>query len=138
MSKTIWKYVLPVNGGRRKIAEAVIQPLRVVLQNGQPTLWAIVDPDKNVTPTEIIAVGTGWDLSDEILYNYSYYGTCEDASGYVWHYFATPQHYVYNDVRMIVDDDVRIDEDWVRGRLAEIDLMKFDSVPETEIHFLHH
>lgn len=88
MSNTIWKYKLPRDGEVITIEEYIIEPLRVECQNGVPTLWAVVNPEKKCYLTEIVAWGTGWDLPDDIYYGCEYFGTCEDGYGFVWHYFA--------------------------------------------------
>ena len=88
MSKTIWKYQLPRDGQTIEIHEHIVEVLHIAAQDGVPTLWAIVDPDRPRDEyTEVVAWGTGWPL-DEIYYETDYWGTCEDGYGYVWHYFA--------------------------------------------------
>jgi hypothetical protein len=63
--------------------------LHIAAQDGVPTLWAIVDPDRPRDGyTEIVAWGTGWPLPDDVYQECDYWGTCEDGYGYVWHYFA--------------------------------------------------
>ena len=88
MAKTIWKYTLPRDGQIIEIHERIVKVLHIAAQDGVPTLWAIVDPDRPRDGyTEVVAWGTGWPL-DEIYYETDYWGTCEDGCGYVWHYFA--------------------------------------------------
>ena len=88
MSKTIWKYQLPRDGQTIEIHDRIVEILHIAAQDGVPTLWAIVDPDRPRDGyTEVVAWGTGWPL-DEIYYETDYWGTCEDGCGYVWHYFA--------------------------------------------------
>ena len=54
-----------------------------------PTAWGVVDMDNSLgRQWEIVAWGTGWELPDEVWMDCEYIGTCEDAYGYVWHYFA--------------------------------------------------
>ena len=89
MSKTIWKYTLPRDGQTIEIHEHITEVLHIATQDGVPTLWAIVDPDRPRDGyTEIVAWGTGWPLPDDVYQECDYWGTCEDGYGYVWHYFA--------------------------------------------------
>lgn len=85
--RTIYKYKLPRDGQTITITEYIIEVLHIDTQDGQPTLWAVVDTDK-VQETEIVAWGTGWPLPDDVYYETKYLGTAEDGYGYVWHYFA--------------------------------------------------
>jgi hypothetical protein len=89
VSKTIWKYRLPRDGATIEIHEYVIEVLHIAAQDGVPTLWAIVDPDRPRDGyTEVVAWGTGWPLPDDVYQECEYWGTCGDAYGYIWHYFA--------------------------------------------------
>ena len=89
MSKTIWKYTLPRDGQVIEIHEYIVEVLHIAAQDGVPTLWAIVDPDRPRDGyTEIVAWGTGWPLPDDVYQECEYWGTCEDGYGYIWHYFA--------------------------------------------------
>ena len=89
MSKTIWKYALPRDGQTIEIHEHIVKVLNIATQDGVPTLWAIVDPDRPRDGyTEVVAWGTGWPLPDYVYAECDYWGTCGDAYGYIWHYFA--------------------------------------------------
>lgn len=89
MSKTIWKYQLPRDGQTIEIHDHIVEILHIAAQDGIPTMWAIVDPDRSRDGyTEIVAWGTGWPLPDDVWQECDYWGTCEDGYGYVWHYFA--------------------------------------------------
>ena len=89
MSKTIWKYALPRDGQTIEIHEHIVKVLNIAAQDGVPTLWAIVDPDRPRDGyTEVVAWGTGWPLPDDVYAECDYWGTCGDAYGYIWHYFA--------------------------------------------------
>lgn len=85
--RTIYKYQLPRDGCVIEINEYVEEFLHVGTQNGVPMLWAVVDPDR-VGKCEVVAWGTGWDLPNEVWLDCEYIGTCGDAYGYIWHYFA--------------------------------------------------
>ena len=85
----IYKYRLPRDGGVVTIDDHVIEWLHVGTQDGVPTAWGVVDMDNSLgRQWEIVAWGTGWELPDEVWMDCEYIGTCEDAYGYVWHYFA--------------------------------------------------
>lgn len=89
MAKTIWKYTLPRDGQTIEIHERIVKVLHIAAQDGVPTLWAIVDPDRpREGYTEIVAWGTGWPLPEDVYLECDYWGTCEDGCGYIWHYFA--------------------------------------------------
>lgn len=85
--RTIYKYQLPRDGCIIVINEYVEEFLHVGAQNGVPTLWAVVDPDRT-GKCEVVAWGTGWELPNEVWLDCEYVGTCGDAYGYIWHYFA--------------------------------------------------
>lgn len=85
----IYKYRLPRDGEVVTIDDHVIEWLHVGTQDGVPTAWGVVDMDNSLgRQWEIVAWGTGWELPDEVWMDCEYIGTCEDAYGYVWHYFA--------------------------------------------------
>ena len=92
MSNTrIWKYELPVDGGKIVIKEPIVRPLHIAAQRGVPTAWVMVKPDNPYawsSETEIVAIGTGWPLPHDVMSEYDYWGSCEDGHGFVWHYFA--------------------------------------------------
>ena len=67
--------------------------MHIAAQDGVPTLWAIVDPDRPRDGyTEVVAWGTGWPLPDDVYQECDYWGTCEDDYGYIWHYFAAARY----------------------------------------------
>ena len=97
MAKTIWKYRLPRDGETIHIEEHIVEVLHIAAQDGIPTLWAIVDPDRPRDGyTEIVAWGTGWPLPEDVWQECDYWGTCEDGYGYVWHYFAAARYPDYS------------------------------------------
>ena len=84
--RKIYKYELPVNGNIITIKQCIIKILSIQEQNGKPMMWAIVDPDNEIVdPLEIVAIGTGWELSTGLD---DYLGTAQDEYGFVWHYFS--------------------------------------------------
>ena len=80
---TIWKYPLP-----QKEQFALRMPKRanlltVQLQDGVPTLWAMVDPSEDYTERDFVIVGTGHCID---VPRREYIGTWQMGS-YVWHLF---------------------------------------------------
>ena len=59
-SRTIWKFALPSQIGYLVISmpEGSV-PLFVAIQDGEPHLWAEVEPDKPLTETHFWLAGTG-------------------------------------------------------------------------------
>ena len=103
MAKTIWKYRLPRDGATIQIHEYIVEVLHIAAQDGIPTLWAIVDPDRPRNGyTEVVAWGTGWPLPDDVYQETDYWGSCEDGCGYIWHYFAAAR---FSD-RVYESDDI--------------------------------
>ena len=106
MNKCIWKYELPVDGYMTRIDEWIVEPLHIENQNGMPTLWALVMPEKQWDGyTEIVAIGTGWNVPDHILEEWVYMGTCGDGAGYIWHYWGRT---VVEEEYMDVLDDLEL------------------------------
>ena len=108
MSKTIWKYRLPRDGATIQIHEYIVEVLHIAAQDGIPTLWAIVDPDRpRGGYTEVVAWGTGWPLPDDVYQETDYWGSCEDGCGYIWHYLAaarlSDRAYESNDIYRVSD-----------------------------------
>lgn len=66
-----------------------LRPLTLQLQDGRPTLWAIVDPKAPCVDRLVTIVGTGHDLGDYVQ-QHDYLGTVQDARGFAWHYFLDP------------------------------------------------
>jgi hypothetical protein len=70
-----------------------VEVLHIAAQDGVPTLWAIVDPQRPRDGyTEVVAWGTGWPLPDDVYQECDYWGSCEDGYGYIWHYFAAARY----------------------------------------------
>lgn len=89
--KKIYKYPLKTSGGVTVINNKIIEFLDIQMQDGIPTLWALVDTETE-TKTNILFIGTGWTLADEVD---KYIGTVQDDYGFVWHYFAARALPVY-------------------------------------------
>ena len=108
MAKTIWKYRLPRDGATIQIHEYIVEVLHIAAQDGIPTLWAIVDPDRPRDGyTEVVAWGTGWPLPDDVYQETDYWGSCEDGCGFIWHYFAAAR---FSDRAYESDDIYRVSD----------------------------
>ena len=82
--KTIYKYQLPGVGALKLPLGAQI--LTVQLQNGSPTLWALVQPDNALVDRTISIVGTGSEVEDNMKY------ICTYMDGpFLWHAFEILQ-----------------------------------------------
>lgn len=89
--KTIYKYNLGIEGQITEIKDWIIEILNIQTQNGWPTLWAIVDTEKEEEePVQIYCCGTGWSLPDK---HGRHIGTAIDNNGYVWHYFMDDRYF---------------------------------------------
>jgi hypothetical protein len=79
--KTIYKYTLDSHDCTLQLPKGA-EILMVQLQNGIPTLWALVNPMTVTEERHICIVGTGWDVEDTMKYITTY------MDGYfVWHAF---------------------------------------------------
>ena len=99
--QVIYKYPLKIDGEVTIIYDSIVKILKVDTQDNWPTLWAIVDTNKEKTvPTKIYSCGTGWNL----LEDYGHYiGTATNNFGYVWHYFVSKENFLnedcYNEIK---------------------------------------
>lgn len=82
---TIWKFPLAVAVENAITMPAGARVLSVQMQNGQPTLWAMVDPSAPPTRRRFRLAGTGLECSD--CAGLDFLATLQDGP-YVWHVFA--------------------------------------------------
>ena len=85
----IYKDRLGIEGNIVTIKGRIKKILTVQLQNGWPHVWYEVSDKEWVKDREIkiIAIGTGWEIPDEIAY-WSYVDSVQDVDGHVWHYYS--------------------------------------------------
>jgi hypothetical protein len=84
--KTIHKYTLTSQDYTLTLPKGA-EILTVKLQNGVPTLWAIVDTEEYLKDSRhICIVGTGWELNDNMKYIETYM-----EEYFVWHVFELIQ-----------------------------------------------
>ena len=85
---TIWKYPLQLVDVQAIQTPRLATLLTVQLQNGVPTLWAMVH-EKEIPETRYIAIyGTGTPITRNIssLFTINFLGTVQ-MDGFVWHFF---------------------------------------------------
>ena len=82
--KTIWKYALDLRDEQSPLIPRGAELLSVHMQDGTPTVWALVDPKAERVPREIAIRGTG---NPALLPDAArFLGTVLDRA-YVWHVF---------------------------------------------------
>lgn len=82
--KTIYKYQLQTKTNQTVNVPEGAKFLTVKTQNGEPCLWAEIDPSNPITPRKIAIHGTGHLISD----NLQYISTFEMSNGnLVFHAF---------------------------------------------------
>lgn len=80
----VYKYVLPPSGGPIELPQGA-RILSVQTQNGQPQIWALVDPHAPRVSRTLIVKGTGHDGVDP---DWLYHGTFQMLGGaLVFHLF---------------------------------------------------
>lgn len=88
MSTTrILKYPVKGNGVATSITCRRHRLLDIQLQGSDMMCWIETRDDSPETTTELIAVGTGWEMPSDIMDSSFYFKTVQDASGYVWHFY---------------------------------------------------
>jgi hypothetical protein len=82
----VWKYPLPLREGPvfRVRMPHKAQILAFQMQGDVPTMWALVDPDTDITYRRVFRIfGTG---HQEVEPSALYHGTCQ-IGPFVWHLF---------------------------------------------------
>lgn len=85
MSKTIWKFPLPLMDFPAVTMPANAEILAAQMQGSAPCLWALVDPDAPMETRLFAIVGTGHPATDRVLFE-NYIATVQDGP-FVWHIF---------------------------------------------------
>ena len=84
MTKTIYKYEIPVTDTAVVTMPRWAEILKIGEQNNDLFLWAIVDPGNDPINRVFYVRGTGHPMTG---YEGSYLGTVQMRSGLVWHVF---------------------------------------------------
>lgn len=86
--KRIWKYQVPAQHQFTISMPEAARLLDVQVQNGEPFMWVVVDPDKALVGYHFAVFVTGEELPDDLMFEYSYIGTFLVAGGeFVGHLF---------------------------------------------------
>lgn len=81
--REVWKFRLSLDDHHKVAMPECSQPIMFDMQDGEPTLWAIVDTSLSTVTQRFRLAGTGHPLGDEVG---EYIGSCFDGS-FVWHLF---------------------------------------------------
>lgn len=88
MSTTrILKYPVNGNGVSTSITCRRHRLLDIQLQGSKLMRWVETRDDLPKTTTELVSVGTGWEMPSGILEGARYFKTVQDAVGCVWHFY---------------------------------------------------
>ena len=81
----IWK--LKLEHERTQIVKMPLKSeiMDIQMQNGTPTMWAMVDPETDEIEVKINMYGTGDETHENVLKD-EYLSTVQDRE-YVWHFF---------------------------------------------------
>lgn len=83
----IFKYAIPMEEKFTLELPIHSKILSFQIQNEQPFIWVLVDPDKNLRPRYFTLVGTGYEF-DHHPDTMKYIGTIQMANGaLIWHLF---------------------------------------------------
>ena len=80
--KTIWKYRVAEVYNNLEVPEAAV-PLTVQMQDDEPQMWLLVDPEAPKEKRRFNIYGTGWEMPN---WPGNYVGTWQDGS-FVFHVF---------------------------------------------------
>ena len=61
--------------------------LDIQLQGTEMVCWIETDDSLPETTVELTSIGTGWNLPSELMDNYYYIKTVQDADEFVWHFY---------------------------------------------------
>jgi len=86
MNNTIWKFPLEVTDHQSVVMPQGAHALSVGLDpQGQLCLWALVDPELDLLPLEVVIVGTGH--RSYLIEHLRFLGSVVQGS-FVWHVFV--------------------------------------------------
>lgn len=83
----ILKYKLNGIGNPTKITCRRNRILDIQIQNGDMVCWIETSDDSLETTTEIVSVGTGWEIPSDVMKYTRHLKTIQDPYGYVWHFY---------------------------------------------------
>lgn len=82
--KRIWKYPLWIKGWQQLCISEGAEFLTVQMQNGEPFIWALVDPAAPMRLYEVRMVGAGHPTDEQVG---DYLDTIQVGT-FVWHVFV--------------------------------------------------
>ena len=71
-----------------RLSAPIVKPLKVDYQNGQATLWAIVDTEMKPKDIFVFCIGTGHPFPSVIPHDAYLNTTVSQSDPYVWHWFC--------------------------------------------------
>lgn len=83
----ILKYKLNGFGTATKITCRRYRILDVQKQGLDLVCWIETRDDYPETTTELVSVGTGWEVPTDVMEYTKYIKTVQDAAGFVWHFY---------------------------------------------------
>lgn len=83
----ILKYKLNGIGNSTKITCCRSRILDIQMQEGDMMCWIETRDDCPETTTEIVSIGTGWEIPSDIMTFTKYIKTIQDSDGFVWHFY---------------------------------------------------
>ena len=88
MSTTrILKYPVNEHGGVIRITCRRHKLLDIQPQGFELMCWVETRDDLPETTTELVSVGTGWEMPSDIMDGARYFKTVQDVNGFVWHFY---------------------------------------------------
>jgi hypothetical protein len=84
---TIWKFTFPINNAVVIEMPANARILHVECQDGQPCLWALVDPKAQRVSRVFHIFGTGHEIDEAQLATLEFIATFQQTP-FVWHLFG--------------------------------------------------
>ncbi len=88
-ARTVWKFPLPGQGINHVSMPEGAEILHFNMQD-EPTIWALVDPQREIVSRKFQIVGTGHPLAEEENEAFIYVGTCFQGP-FVWHLFKASE-----------------------------------------------
>lgn len=83
----ILKYPIKGNGEVNMITCRRRRLLDIQSQGHTLMCWIETCDDMPETTTELVSIGTGWEIPSEVMDRAFYFKTVQDAAGYVWHFY---------------------------------------------------
>ena len=84
----IWKYPLATLGSQKIEVPEGAQFLSTIEQSDCPTLYFLVQPDRQKTELTMVVFGTGQPIPEGVLGPLHYLGTISTKTGFAWHVFV--------------------------------------------------